>query len=69
MLAGSGGGGQGVPKTVELNQLFTLSKDKYLETLYHRIRKNLELYLQIRRRLKVAENNPKEKPETLVKLR
>ena len=69
MGAGLGGGGQGVPKTVELNQLFIMSKDKYLETLYHRIRKNLELYLQVRRKLKEGENNLREKPETLVKLR
>jgi hypothetical protein len=52
-----------------LNQLFTLSKDKYLETLYHRIRKTLELYLNVRRRLKEGENNPKEKPAELVMLR
>ena len=61
--------GQVAPKTVELNQLFTLSKDKYLETLYHRIRKTLELYLNVRRRLKEGENNPKEKPAELVMLR
>jgi hypothetical protein len=49
--------------------LFILSKDKYLETLCHRIKKNLDLYISIRRRLKEAESNPAIKPEDVVNLR
>ena len=49
--------------------MFNLCKNKYLETLFDRIRKNLNLYSSIRRQLKTALSDPTQKPDDLDSLR
>ncbi len=58
-------GSGGVPRTVELNQLFNLSKDKYVDTLHEKIKRQLDMYMNVRRSMK----DPSKSPEILEKIR
>lgn len=54
------------PRTVELFHLFNLSKDKYVDTLHEKIKKQLDYYMSIRKKLKASSD---QKAEILEKVK